>query len=270
MLLSDAGLYHELGSRQLIDARYPLWWSNGFEGSRYVEPSEFFGGLEDFDGRPVQPGDDMENIRYTVIRETVAGLQTPLFVTVKPIDADHIDEERRYGKDKMFPVNAETYPHVRGVALAMTDDVIFWYPTTGGLGVGGRIAYEGLELRDHSHFTEPRVFFANLLNNHMYLKGRRRLYCGRNDQRDIYPEFPRVPFFELSADSHDTGKMTIVPADANIELHLPMLVVREQASRPVIMGFTNDYLYLPVHKSRRSVVKNSVEELLGLECEIRK
>ena len=85
MFLAEEMVFNALDDAEIIDKRFPIWWSNGFEDRRYVEPGEFFGNLVDFEGERVQLGEDNENIRFTVLKQDLYGVDAPFFVTVQPL-----------------------------------------------------------------------------------------------------------------------------------------------------------------------------------------
>ena len=61
------------------------------------------------------------------IYRSIEGLKLPLFVTVKPLDEYDSIRVKEIGWETSL--NAESYPHIRGIGLYLNDDLFFWYPT---------------------------------------------------------------------------------------------------------------------------------------------
>lgn len=266
MFLAERKLYSNLNEQGLIDSRFPLWWSIGFEGRHYVRPEEFVGSLADMDGRKVRYGPDNADLSFTVMDTEIHGTSVPLFVTVKPftkMDAgiatsDDIPHEKRFG----FMV--ETYPHIRGIALGLDDETLLWYPTKTGLGIGNSIEIGGTELRDYSDSIDPRSFFSRLLSYHMM--HHRRTYHEINHKKDDYkvPDSPFVPLFGFTGLGEN---MTIVPSVRSDNVHLPALVISRGSNEPVIKGFTDLKVVYRMHRKTRNAVMASVERKLGMACD---
>ncbi|MBI4021399.1 MAG: hypothetical protein HY369_04085 [Candidatus Aenigmarchaeota archaeon] len=248
---------HEAG---IIDKRLPNWWSLGFEGRRYVSPDEFRGRLQDVRGMRVYCGPDDRDILFTVVPAQFRELEVPVFVTAKPLDAywQELIEREGWDPDHVEPFAGESHPHARGIALASTPEVFFWYPTKAGLGTAASCG--DLALWDISA-QDPLRFFSKLVSYHVLPS--RRTYQ-RREPLDSPDQVPWVPFYDFSTGE---GRATIVPSVRGSCPHLPTLV-RQGENGPVVRGFTDGKTVYTVHPKARKAVRESVEDLLGVACDV--
>jgi hypothetical protein len=263
-MLLEQETIDELDRSGIIDKRFPIWWSNGFEDRECFEPDRFFGDLVDFEGKLVQLGEEDENIRFTVLKEELYGMEVPLFVTAKPVAGYWQKTIRELGWQDCFGFVAESYPHIRGIALSFDDDVFYWYPMRSDMKLDSEIEFGGIKLKDYSYNTDHRSFFSGLISHHMALS--RKTYYNINYKEDDYnvPDLPFVPFYEF----RNGNEMMVIPSECGGKVHLPALVIGRRGEDCLIRGFTDSVVVYSIHKRMRRTVRDYVKESFGLDCEV--
>jgi hypothetical protein len=267
MLLAEKELYDELDNAGIIDKRFPLWWTIGFEGRRYVKPEEFFGEFSDFEGSKFKLGSEYKDIKFTIVDHKLYGMDVPLFVTAKPLEEYAQERIKEWGLKNSFWLMAESYPHVRGIGMSLEDYALFWYPTKSRLGL--EHDFHGIKLRDHAYYTRPESFFHMLRVYHM--RNRKKTYYNINYSKDdcSVPRVPFVPFYEFG---QQDNQATIVPSvhSTDKDPDLPTLIISQPPNQPVIKGFTDLADVYRIHRKIRDKVKDQVKERFGWNCEVYK
>lgn len=265
-------VYIFLDDNGVIDRGLPLWREPG-KDMHYVEPGEFFAGLEVFEGRRVQlvpkDGEDKnkKGMKFTIIHREIKGMELPLFVTSTPLDEKHQRLVANYGweSDKSLPFVARTLPHVAGIAVSRDEELFFWYPTKKEL--YGRVEFMGNELRDYSHSSsnEPRTFFGRIIS--CYMIQSRGTYYNISYEGDNWrvPKTDFVPFYEFSGED---GKAMVVPSKSRAERMLPTLVMGRGDGFPLIRGFTDSEKVYRIHEDSAPAARSYIKGRFNLDCEV--
>ena len=230
MFLAEKELYKELDEKGMIDRRFPHWWTTGFEDRRYVKPEEFFGGLSEFEGERFQLGDDTRDIRYTIVNSKLNGIEVPVFVTAKPLTESEMGDIRKDGLKDTFWHTGESYPHIRGIGLALEDYAFFWYPLKSALDMN--IESHGVKLIDIRGNADPESFYWRLVHKKMLPSKKTYYNINYSQERDRMPKLPFVPFYDFSPEGKE---MTIVPAGHGKQPSpdYPALIVHQHRKDPL-------------------------------------
>lgn len=158
-MLLEKSLIDKLHEAKIIDKKSVLWWQLGFEGRRQVTDQEFSSGLrtikyesisrdffttpDSFLGEPKPKPEDYceESVRVWIndnvpilIKEIEFGkFVLPAFVTVKPMSHSPSGWDSLQSAivsqwpPSLCTLGAYEQPHIRGIALDLTKDFLFWY-----------------------------------------------------------------------------------------------------------------------------------------------
>ncbi len=213
----DSSLLQKLHEEGVIDKKNLFWWQLGFEGRQVLSEEQFRQGLRELryyarDPRKKDSEPFEANLRVYVKDEVpilvknieVGGVEMPCFITCCPMSHERGWRTLETAVTlELSPSWAGFYhqPHIRGVAVEVTKDFLFWYPfyfnKTPDFYTTSVFSLDRLDAQIITDPIHPSKFYMNLI--------KREWHKGKRPQKkphifDFHPvglEFEQVPYFEF-------------------------------------------------------------------------
>jgi len=286
-------LIQRLDDSGLVDKRDVLWWQLGFEGRRIFSVEEFEGNLKtisfevryDWGWRPITPKKEefkvwtKDEVPILIRELEFNGLTLPFFISVKPLSHGGAapgrvvgNQEAGFCKDVGVPLDVYLSPHIRGIAIDVTDRFLFWYPIT-----FGRCDYNCYTTYGYTHESLDTPIILNPISHTKFyqnlIKG--SWSHGRRAQKkpkifDCEKEgFEIVPYFEFDPIKPHLMVYPIPLFEGKLDL--PVLV-KSRTSKPVpeVLGVgyyyaeeRSEVYYWELDKQKQRIVRDTLKS--GLE-----